>query len=84
MSHSAPPVPPDQRAPGPNAAAGQDPQTEGAKSGAETDQGLDDRRDRVTGVDTNSPGDADINTSEQGRFGDIKQNTTHQGYQQDR
>lgn len=26
----------------------------------------------------------DPNTREQDRFGDIKQNTTHQGYQQDR
>jgi len=84
MSHSAPPIPPDQRAPGPDAAAGQDPTTDGARSGADSTRGLDDRRDRATGVDTRSKGDAEVNTSEQGRFGDIKQNTTHQGYQQDR
>ena len=30
------------------------------------------------------PGNADMNLDEEGRHGDIKQNTTHQGYQQDR
>lgn len=30
------------------------------------------------------PGNADVNLSEQGRHGNIKQNTTHQGHQQDR
>jgi hypothetical protein len=29
-------------------------------------------------------GNADVNLEEQGRYGDIKQNTTHQGFQQDR
>jgi len=29
-------------------------------------------------------GNADVNLKEQGRHGNIKQNTTHQGYQQDR
>jgi hypothetical protein len=43
-----------------------------------------DRRDLRTNVQTGQPGDADLNTAQQGRFGDIKQNTTHQGYQQDR
>jgi hypothetical protein len=43
-----------------------------------------DRRDQRTDVQDGQPGDAGINTDEQGRFGDIKQNTTHQGYQQDR
>ncbi|WP_298745232.1 hypothetical protein [uncultured Brevundimonas sp.] len=43
-----------------------------------------DRRDKRTDVYDGQPGDAGINTAEQGRFGDIKQNTTHQGYQQDR
>lgn len=43
-----------------------------------------DRRDQRTGVQSGQPGDADVNTDEQGRFGNIKQNTTHQGYQQDR
>ncbi len=43
-----------------------------------------DRRDLRTDVRTGQPGDAGVNTDEQGRFGDIKQNTTHQGHQQDR
>ena len=43
-----------------------------------------DPRDLATEVRDGQPGDASINTAEQGRFGDIKQNTTHQGYQQDR
>ncbi|NJC41419.1 hypothetical protein GGQ87_001677 [Brevundimonas alba] len=47
-------------------------------------EGKTDRRDLRTDVRDGQPGDAGINTAEQGRFGDIKQNTTHQGYQQDR
>lgn len=43
-----------------------------------------DRRDQSTDAQSGQPGDADVNTDTQGRFGDIKQNTTHQGYQQDR
>ena len=43
-----------------------------------------DRRDLSTGAQSVQPGDADFNTAEQGRFGNIKQNTTHQGHQQDR
>lgn len=43
-----------------------------------------DRRDLRTDVRDGQPGDAGVNTDQQGRFGDIKQNTTHQGYQQDR
>ena len=43
-----------------------------------------DRRDLATGAQSAQPGDADVNLDTQGRFGDIKQNTTHQGYQQDR
>jgi len=84
MSHSPPPVPPEQRSPGPQAAAGQDANTDGAKTGAETTEGLKDRRDNATEVQDGQPGDAGVNTSEQGRFGGIHQNTTHQGYQQDR
>jgi hypothetical protein len=84
MSHSPPPVPPEQRSSGPQAAAGQDANTEGAKTGAETTEGLTDARDNVTNVMDGQPGDAGVNTSEQGRFGGIKQNTTHQGLQQDR
>ena len=43
-----------------------------------------DRRDLHTHAQSGQPGDADVNTAEQGRFGNIKQNTTHQGHQQDR
>lgn len=51
---------------------------------ADVSGGKADRRDARTDVHDGQPGDAGINTAEQGRFGDIKQNTTHQGYQQDR
>ena len=43
-----------------------------------------DRRDLRTNAQSGQPGDVDVNTDEKSRFGDIKQNTTHQGYQQDR
>lgn len=43
-----------------------------------------DRRDRTTGAQSAQPGDADVNLAEQGRQGNIRQNTRHQGYQQDR
>lgn len=37
-----------------------------------------DRRDVLTGVQSNQPGDADVNLGEQGRYGNLKQNlTTH-------
>jgi hypothetical protein len=42
------------------------------------------RRDAVTDLQSSQPGDADVNLSEQGRHGNIKQNLTHQGRQQDR
>ena len=85
MSHSAPPVPPDPRSPGPNAAAGEDANTESARTAAEAGQeGVHDRRDEVTNVKDGQPGDAGVNTSQQGRYGGIKQNVTHQGLQQDR
>jgi hypothetical protein len=48
------------------------------------DAAKSDRRDLETEIQTGQPGDADVNTKEQGRYGNIKQNTTHQGYQQDR
>ncbi len=90
MSHSAPPVPPDQRSPGPNAHGQAAPNAEahaGEESSERTAQGGlkgQDGRNKVVDVASPDPGDADVNTSEQGRFGDIKQNTTHQGLQQDR
>jgi len=37
-----------------------------------------DRRDQKTGVQSNEPGDADVNLDEEGRFGNIRQNLTHQ------
>jgi hypothetical protein len=84
MSHSPPPIPVDQRSPGPNAAAGQDPATDGAKSNAAETEGLTDRRDQLTELQSSQPGDADVNLDQQGRQGGVGQNTTHQGYQQDR
>jgi hypothetical protein len=84
MSHAPPPIPADQRSPGPNAAAGQDAKTEGAKSNADVTEGLTDPRDEVTDLQSSQPGDDDVNLKQQGRQGDIAQNTTHQGYQQDR
>jgi hypothetical protein len=50
----------------------------------EDQRGAQDRRDVATGAQSGQPGDADLNLDQQGRFGDIKQNTTHQGHQQDR
>jgi hypothetical protein len=48
-------------------------------------EGKRDRRDeRTTNLQSGQPGDGDANLEEQGRYGNIKQNTTHQGYQQDR
>ena len=80
MAHT-PPVPPDQRSPGPNAAAGQDPATDAARTGQDAGIG---RRDETTGLQSSEPGDGDVNLKQQGRQGDIHQNTTHQGHQQDR
>lgn len=67
---NAPKIPPEQLSPG-----GEQPDVSG-------DSG--DRRDRQTDVRTGQPGDAGVNKAQQGRFGDIKQNTTNVGYQQDR
>ncbi|MDP3175308.1 MAG: hypothetical protein Q8M88_12825 [Phenylobacterium sp.] len=66
----APPIPPEQRA-----FKGQKPDIEGQDR---------ERRDDVSGVQSDQPGDADINLKEQGRHGNIRQNTTHQGNQQNR
>jgi hypothetical protein len=70
MASKAPPIPPDQRA-----APRETPHIEGAEIG---------RRDRTTGLQSEQPGDDDVNLSEQGRQGNIRQNTRNQGYQQDR
>lgn len=66
----APPIPPDQRA-----STDEKPDIEGDGPG---------RRDETTGLQSKQPGDADVNLKEQGRQGNIDQNTHHQGYQQDR
>lgn len=71
MSH-APKIPAEQRSQA----------DRGAQSAADAE--TSDRRDARTNVRDGQPGDSDVNTAQQGRFGDIKQNTTHQGYQQDR
>jgi hypothetical protein len=70
MSSKAPPIPKEQRA-----FAGQKPDIKGKTQG---------RRDEVTGAQSEQPGDDDVNLKEQGRHGNIRQNTRHQGYQQDR
>lgn len=43
-----------------------------------------DRRDLATGAQSGQPGDADVNLSQQGRFGNLKQNMTTQWKTQDR
>ncbi|MBJ7412263.1 MAG: hypothetical protein JHD15_18125 [Phenylobacterium sp.] len=70
MASKAPPIPPEQRA-----SPGEKPHIEGADIG---------RRDRVTGAQSEQPGDDDVNLKSQGRHGNIAQNTTHQGNVQDR
>ena len=70
MASKAPPIPPEQQS-----APGEKPHIEGDDMG---------RRDRVTGDQSRQPGDSDINLKEQGRAGNIHQNTHNQGYQQDR
>jgi hypothetical protein len=70
MASKAPPIPPEQRS-----SPGEKPNIEGSDIG---------RRDRVTGDQSSQPGDDDVNLKEQGRHGNINQNTHHQGYQQDR
>ena len=70
MASKAPPIPPDQQA-----RPGEKPHIENEDVG---------RRDAVTGLQSSQPGDDDTNLEEQGRQGNINQNTHHQGYQQDR
>lgn len=66
----APPIPPDQRS-----HPGEKPHIEG--------EGRD-RREETTDLQSSQPGDDDVNLKQQGRHGNINQNTHHQGYQQDR
>ena len=70
MASKAPPIPPEQRS-----HSGEKPHIEGSDIG---------RRDAVTDLQSSQPGDDDVNLEEQGRHGNINQNTHHQGYQQDR
>lgn len=70
MTSKAPPIPPEQRS-----HQGQKPDVAGHGR---------DRREETTDLQSSQPGDDDVNLSEQGRHGNIRQNTTHQGYQQDR
>ncbi|ACG79021.1 conserved hypothetical protein [Phenylobacterium zucineum HLK1] len=70
MASKAPPIPPEQRS-----HPGEKPNIEGERQ---------DRRDTVTDAQSSQPGDDDVNLKEQGRHGNVHQNTHHQGYQQDR
>jgi hypothetical protein len=69
MSKS-PPIPSEQRA-----FKGAKPDIEGAPG---------DRRDAKTDLQSGDPGDADANLDSQGRFGNLRQNTSHSGNVQDR
>jgi hypothetical protein len=78
MSKAPPPIPPEQRVvdgPGPQVDKADEADVRG-ESG--------DKRDLRTDVRTGQKGDSDLNREQQGRFGDIWQNTHNQGYQQDR
>lgn len=66
----SPPIPPEQRA-----FKGAKPDIDGAPG---------DRRDAKTGLQSGDPGDADANLDSQGRFGNLKQNTSRSGNVQDR
>jgi hypothetical protein len=71
MTSKAPPIPPDQRS-----HPGEKPHIEGADIG---------RRDRVTGAQSEQPGDDDVNIEQQGRHGNREQNVDAvQHKQQDR
>jgi hypothetical protein len=60
MASKAPPIPPEQRA--------------GDRSTPNLDDGPHDRRDLHDGVQSNEPGDADVNLKLQGRYGNRVQN----------
>ena len=55
-----------------------------ADHGARPIDDLADRRDLATGAQSGQPGDADVNTGQQGRYGNLKQNMTPQWKTQDR
>ena len=73
----APPIPREQRSFAEKAHGGEDPT-------ARLDSAHPERRDQATEAQSSQPGDDDVNLKTQGRFGNIRQNTHHQGYQQDR
>lgn len=57
----------------------------GDKGARSLDQAMAaDRRDLATGAQSGQPGDADVNLSTQGRFGNLRQNLTTQWKVQDR
>jgi hypothetical protein len=70
MGSKAPPIPPEQRA-----YANQTPDVEGSDVG---------RRDGVTGVQSEQPGDDDVNLKSQGRQGNLHQNMHAQRQSGDR
>ena len=55
-----------------------------ADHGARFVQDMAERRDLALGVQSGQPGDADVNTREQGRFGNMRQNMTPQWKTQNR
>jgi hypothetical protein len=67
-----PPIPPEQRS------------FPGEEAAERAPQDAQDRRDRVTGLQSSQPGDADSNLATQGRQGNIAQNISGDGQQQDR
>lgn len=66
----SPPIPPEQRS------------VRGDRT--KVDNQHRDRREEVTEAQSSQPGDDDVNLKQQGRHGNINQNTHHQGYQQGR
>jgi hypothetical protein len=64
--HKPPPIPPDQRS-----YARETPRDRLRSA-------QPDRRDLETGVQSPDPGDADVDLSKQGRFGNMRQNLTPQ------
>jgi hypothetical protein len=70
MASKAPPIPPEQRS---------YPADKADIAGADIG-----RRDKVTGAQSEQPGDDDVNIKLQGRHANIAQNTTRQGNIQNR
>ena len=68
MASKAPPIPAEQRA-----RPDDRPDIGGSDIG---------RRDHITGLQSEQPGDDDVNLQEQGRQGNIAQNTRHPGSRQ--